>query len=164
MYLLDIYKRHLCCIMLFPLGSIYKIAKLSPHIMSKRMLEIAGRNTFLYYSVIHTEKKKKKAVPFKKNLSSLSYSSSFIWMSWDSATGTIAILKIFLCSIFFFKLKSAFQALQKANAFGLQGFLALQTEDTWFISFPFLCLKKIHYYVLLAPQWEYTWFIFCYLH
>ena len=66
MYLLDIYKRHLCCIMLFPLGSIYKIAKLSPHIMSKRMLEIAGRNTFLYYSVIHTEKKKKRQSHFKK--------------------------------------------------------------------------------------------------
>ena len=52
--------------MLFPLGNIYKIAKLSPHIMSKRMLEIAGRNTFLYYSVFHTEEKKKKVCPILK--------------------------------------------------------------------------------------------------
>lgn len=68
MYLLDIYKRHLCCIIRFPLGSIYKIAKLSPYIMSKRMLEIAGRNTLLYYSVILCVKKKKKVSPiFKKS-------------------------------------------------------------------------------------------------
>ena len=50
--------------MLFPLGSIYKIAKLSPSTMSKRMLEIAGRNTLLYYLVIlHVGKKKKKISP-----------------------------------------------------------------------------------------------------
>lgn len=61
--------------------------------MSKRMLEIAGRNTLLYYLVILCVEKKKKSAPFKKNLSSLSYSSSFIWMSWDSATGTIAVLQ-----------------------------------------------------------------------
>lgn len=164
MYLLDIYKRHLCCIMLFPLGSIYKIAKLSPHIMSKRMLEIAGRNTFLYYSVIHTEKKKKRQSHFKKiSVPCLTAAASFEWVGILPLV-LLLYSKSSLCSIFFFKLKSAFQALQKANASGLQGFLALQTEDTWFISFPFLCLKKIHYYVLLAPQWEYTWFIFCYLH
>lgn len=69
MYLLDIYKRHLCCIMLFPLGSIYKIAKLSPSTMSKRMLETAGRNTLLYYLVILRVGKKKKSAPFKKKIS-----------------------------------------------------------------------------------------------
>lgn len=66
MYLLDIYKRHLCCIMLFPLGSIYKIAKLSPSTMSKRMLEIAGRNTLLYYLVILCVEKKKNQPHLKK--------------------------------------------------------------------------------------------------
>lgn len=71
MYLLDIYKRHLCCIMLFPLGSIYKIAKLSPSTMSKRMLEIAGRNTLLYYLVILHVGKKKKNQPHLKKKSQL---------------------------------------------------------------------------------------------
>ena len=56
------------------------------------MLEIAARNTLLYYLVILCVGKKKISPIFKK-LSSLSYSSSFIWISWDSTTGTVAVLQ-----------------------------------------------------------------------
>ena len=65
MYLFDMYKRHLCCITLFPLRNIYKTAKMPSPIMSKRMLEVAGRSKLLYYLVILLVKKKNSA-PFLK--------------------------------------------------------------------------------------------------
>lgn len=100
MYLFDIYKRHPCCIMFFPLGSIYKIARMSSPIVSNRMLETAGRKKLLYYLLILLVKKHFSGI-FISTPSGIALTS--FGRDWNSATAPYCYTPVSsICSGFFF--------------------------------------------------------------
>lgn len=165
MYLFDIYKRYPCRIMFFPLGRIYKIARMSSPIVSNaRMLETASRNKLFYYLLIFLVKKH-----FSRNFISAPSGialTSFGW-DWDSATAPYCYTPVSsTCSVFFFPLWIKVSTLSPTKSkcicsprfphFAGRRYMGYLIS----ISMP----TKIHYFLLLAPQWEYIWFIFCFSH